>query len=255
MGRWKLEKEKTGLRLQPLRVRDWDHKQNTKNYLVTQKPGWVTGDKSLIPLLVLCACLNSILSFKYSTNKSTAYSIAIYNRALLKVLSRARSSEGWCPSLIKSLKDRVGCQGKPKGWFPGLAGDKESAPGTRGAGIPSPVSPFPAFTPGKLPCREILILHFSFSWCHQKQCPKGGGEESPAHWQLTEVPCSSQSCRGSVCGWLWPIGRPGTRRDPEAIWSPKWWQMARTMQMESKCFSSGPDRWPWAWTTESREGE
>lgn len=228
--------------------------QNTNNYLVTQKPSWVTGDTSLFPLLVLCACLNSILSFKYSTNKSMGYSITIHNRAFLKVLSRSRSSEGWCPSLIESLKDRVGCQGKPKGWFPGLAGEKKVHQDWGELGF---LPPYLLFLPSFQATCLVEKSWFSIfpSPNITRKCPKGGGEEGPAHWQLTDVPFSSQSCRHSVCGCLWPIGQPGTPGDPEAIWSPKWWQKAHTMRMESKRFSSGPGRWPWAWTTESREGE
>lgn len=75
--------------------------------------------------------------------------------------------------------------------------------------MPSPyLCLLPSFQTPPLPCREIQTVYLFFSRHHQKQRPlKGNDGRNPAHWQLTEVSCALQSCRDSVCGWLWPAGR------------------------------------------------
>ena len=115
----------------------------------------------------------------------------------------------------------------------------------------SPIAPFPFFIPGTLStlwrnpnCLPFLLLTSPEAASSESKWGKG-----PAHWQLTEVSCASQSCRDSVCGWLWPTGQSGTPGDPEATWSPKWWQKAHTRPMENTRSSSGSSRWSWAWMT------
>lgn len=121
--------------------------------------------------------------------------------------------------------------------------------------MPSPyLCLLPSFQTPSLPCGEIWTVYLFFSRHHQKQRPlKGNDGRNPSHWQLTEVSCAFQSCRDSVCGWLWPAGWSWTPGDPEATWSPKWWQKAHTRQMENTRSSSGSGRWSLAWMIEVGE--
>lgn len=198
---------------------------------------------------------------KYSTNNSTAYSAATRDWPCFWSFYLGQGyQEVETPISLRTHQGQVGAREKrgkaflvcQKGflvWF-----GEGDPPGQGELGAFPYLCLLPLFQTPSLPCGEIGTVYLFFSRHHQKQCPlKGNDGRNPARWQLTEVSCAFQSCRDSVCGWLWPAGRSWTPGDPEATWSPKWWQKAHTRQMENTRSSSGSGRWPLAWMVEAGE--